>query len=577
VARAPWPEDVEAVFACLARRRGCVWLDSAGGPHAGVPLRSLRIGDRAPGATGCLPAGAPGGPESTGGQAASGTRASNRWSVLSAEPSAVLVHQAETTRLLAPDGSVRMAVEADPFAALRRTLARVPTDGDAAPPDCPFGPGLYGYLGYDLGRYVEPTAGAARVADIPLPEMHLGLYETVLVLDAERREAHLVGRADGPSAGALREALAAGPAPPLPPEPAGRAAGPLYCNFSRERYLRAVERARAYIAAGDIFQVNISRRFTVSRRLRPRASFGAINVMAGEDARDHRSRLTEDSRLTAARPATLYRRLRRSNPAPQAAYLGLGQGRAVLSSSPELFLDLRGGRVVTRPIKGTRPRRGGVSRGEARRVSAPAAQAADGNRARGGSGDPPRSSHDEFNRRQVARLLASEKDRAELVMIVDLERNDLGRVCDYGTVRVTEPRAVEAYAAVYHTVATVEGRLHAGRDVVDLLRATFPGGSITGAPKVRAMQIIAELEPTRRSVYTGSIGYIGPPTEAEPAGRCVLNLAIRTLLAAGPNVHLQAGGGIVADSDPKAEFDETTDKARALLAALVEPAAEAAG
>jgi len=153
-------------------------------------------------------------------------------------------------------------------------------------------------------------------------------------------------------------------------------------------------------------------------------------------------------------------------------------------------------------------------------------------------------------------------------MIVDLERNDLGRVCDYGTVRVTEPRTVEAYAAVFHTVATVEGRLHAGLDVVDLLKATFPGGSITGAPKVRAMQIIAELEPTRRSVYTGSIGYLGPPTPEEPAGRCVLNLAIRTLLAAGPHVHLQAGGGIVADSDPEAEFDETTDKARALLAAL---------
>ncbi len=167
-----------------------------------------------------------------------------------------------------------------------------------------------------------------------------------------------------------------------------------------------------------------------------------------------------------------------------------------------------------------------------------------------------------------ADLLASEKDKAELVMIVDLERNDLGRVCSYGSIRVTEPRAVEAYATVFHTVATVEGRLHGGRDVVDLVRAAFPGGSITGAPKVRAMQIIAELEPTRRSVYTGSIGYLGPPTEAEPAGRCVLNIAIRTLLAAGPHVHLQVGGGIVADSVPEAEFDETTDKARALLAAL---------
>jgi len=543
VTRLPWPEDVEAVFARLARRRGCVWLDSAGGPDTGVPRRSLRIGGRAPGATGCLPASAPPGPENTGGQAASGTHPSARWSVLAAEPSAVLVHQAETTRLLAPDGAVRMAVAGDPLGALRQALALAPTDGEPAPHACPFGPGLYGYLAYDLGRYVEPTAGTARVRDIPLPDLHLGLYETVLVLDAERREAHLVGRAEGPSAEALRAALAGPPGrdEESPVESAGATAGPVRCNLNRDAYLRAVERARDYIAAGDIFQVNLSRRFT--------------------------ARLREDGGA-GLRPAGLYRRLRRANPAPYAAYLGLGQGRAVLSSSPELFLDLRGGRVVTRPIKGTRPRRGEVSGGE-----------------RGGSRYPPRSATrpdsravgaethramdgEAFNRRQVARLLASDKDRAELVMIVDLERNDLGRVCDYGTVRVTDPRAVEAYAAVFHTVATVEGRLHAGRDLVDLVRATFPGGSITGAPKVRAMQIIAGLEPTRRSVYTGAVGYLGPPTPQEPAGRCVLNLAIRTLLAAGPHVHLQAGGGIVADSDPEAEFDETADKARAMLAAL---------
>jgi para-aminobenzoate synthetase component 1 len=233
--------------------------------------------------------------------------------------------------------------------------------------------------------------------------------------------------------------------------------------------------------------------------------------------------------------AALYLRLRWANPAPYAAYLGLGDGRAVLSSSPELFLDLRGGRVVTRPIKGTRPLRPG---------------------------------DEAFNRRMREDLLASAKDRAELVMIVDLERNDLGRVCSYGSVRVTEPRGLEAYAAVYHTVGTVEGRLHAGRDVVDLLRATFPGGSVTGAPKVRSMQIIAELEPVRRGVYTGAIGYLGPAAPTQPAGRCILNIAIRTLVAEWPRVHLQVGGGIVADSRPEAEFDETQDKAWAMMAAL---------
>ncbi|MGB2802946.1 MAG: anthranilate synthase component I family protein, partial [Phycisphaerae bacterium] len=307
-------------------------------------------------------------------------------------------------------------------------------------------------------------------------------------------------------------AAAGGPAPGAPGLDAARPARDASCNFTREGYLDAVARAREYIAAGDIFQVNLSRRFTVP--------------------------LEQNAPGPDLRPASLYRRLRHANPAPYAAYVGLGAGRAVLSSSPELFLDLAAGRVVTRPIKGTRPRRAGEAESS------------------------------DFNRRERDNLLRSEKDKAELVMITDLERNDLGRVCDYGSVRVTNPRAVEAYEAVYHTVATVEGRLHAEADPVDLLRATFPGGSITGAPKVRAMQIIAELEPTRRSVYTGAVGYLAPPSDAEPAGRCSLNIAIRTLLVAGQAVHLQAGGGIVADSDPAAEFDETSDKARAMLAAL---------
>ena len=466
----PWPADVEAVFARLAERRDPVWLDSAAGP----PHLS-------------------------------------RWSVLAAEPSAVLVHQGDVTRLLEPGGRVRMEIERDPFAALRQALAavRIETDGAALP----FGPGFYGYLAYDLGIHAEPMAGLSPRRDIALPDLWLGRYETVLVFDHETRQAYLVG-ADGPAAETLRSALhvSRGACPAPGTRPKARDAGALHCNFSRDGYLRAVARAREYIAAGDIFQVNLSRRFTVARE--PRS-----------DRPGH----------AYQRPSELYLRLRRFNPAPYAGYVGLGQGRAVLSSSPELFLDLAGGRVITRPIKGTRPRR---------------------------------PDDDPFNRRMADELMAAEKDKAELTMIVDLERNDIGRVCSYGTVRVTEPRALEAYAAVFHTVATVEGRLHPGRDVTDLVKATFPGGSITGAPKVRAMQIIAELEPTRRSVYTGAIGYLAPPTPQEPAGRCVLNLAIRTLLTAGPKVHLQVGGGVVADSQPEAEFGETNDKARAMLAAL---------
>ena len=465
-----WPADAEALFARLARRRGCAWLDSAGGP---------------PGLA--------------------------RWSVLAAEPSAVLVHQGGVSRFVAPDGRAVLEPRENPFDALRAALAATRVEGPGAAAAGRFGPGLYGYLAYDLGPNVEPTAPLSPTRDIALPDLWFGFYETVLVLNHAERRAVLVG-ADGPPAEALGAALAGGPAPGAPGLDAARPARDASCNFTREGYLDAVARAREYIAAGDIFQVNLSRRFTVP--------------------------LEQNAPGPDLRPASLYVRLRHANPAPYAAYVGLGAGRAVLSSSPELFLDLAAGRVVTRPIKGTRPRRAGEAESS------------------------------DFNRRERDNLLRSEKDKAELVMITDLERNDLGRVCDYGSVRVTNPRAVEAYEAVYHTVATVEGRLHAEADLVDLLRATFPGGSITGAPKVRAMQIIAELEPTRRSIYTGAVGHLAPPSDAEPAGRCSLNIAIRTLLVAGQAVHLQAGGGIVADSDPAAEFDETSDKARAMLAAL---------
>jgi para-aminobenzoate synthetase component 1 len=492
---APWPADAEAVFAPLAGRRGCVWLDSAGGPAAHA-----------------------------------------RYSVLAAEPAAVLVHQGGVTRLIEPTGRVLLESRAAPLQALGEVLAALagpPADAgiDAA---LPYGPGLYGYLAYDLAPTIEPTAPLAARADIALPDLWLGVYDAVLVMDHHTREARLVG-ADGEAMAALEEAvrrpspagrrsaakrlaseaanMCRSPSPnavAVPSVPQSLSPSVPSCNFTRPAYLTAVERAREYIAAGDIFQVNLSRRFTAAQR--PDAGGGIVG------------------------PADLYRRLRRANPAPYAAYLGLGAGRAVLSSSPELFLDLGpGGRVVTRPIKGTRPRRPG---------------------------------DDAFNCRMAAELEASAKDRAELVMIVDLERNDLGRVCAYGSVRVTQARAIESYATVHHTVATVEGRLRPGCGVADLLAAAFPGGSITGAPKVRAMQIIAQLEPTRRSLYTGAIGYVAPPRPGAPAGRCVLNIAIRTLLAAGPHVHLQAGGGIVADSDPVAEFDETTAKARAMLAAL---------
>jgi len=485
------------VFAGLAEGRGCVWLDSAAGP-AGL----------------------------------------GRWSVLAAEPSTILTSRGGVTRLEAADGREIGERCGSPFEVLREWLAACPIDGQGHA-SLPFGPGLYGYLSYDLAPHIEPTAGLAPRNDIAMPDLWFGLYEAVLVLDHLSRQAFIVG-SEGAASEAIEKALAAhwadrapGVSPGSRPSVAravpaevsnpeltlgarslgarcdGLRVRDVACNMGPEEFREAVAKAREYIAAGDIYQVNLSRRYTVS-----------LAPAGGYDA---------------GRWVELYLRLRQANPAPYAAYVDVGGGAAVLSSSPELFLDLRRGRVVTRPIKGTR------------RLY-PGDEAA--------------------NARAREELIRSAKDRAELVMIVDLERNDLGRVSEYGTVRVTEPRTVEAYAAVYHTVATVEGRLHAGKDVVDLLKATFPGGSITGVPKVRAMQIIAELEPTRRGVYTGAVGYLAPPSRDDPAGRCALNIAIRTLIASGDTVHVQVGGGIVADSDPQAELQETSDKARAMLAAL---------
>jgi len=223
-------------------------------------------------------------------------------------------------------------------------------------------------------------------------------------------------------------------------------------------------------------------------------------------------------------PIELYSSLRNVNPAPFSAYLDFGDFK-ILSSSPERFLTLRGSFVSTRPMKGTRPR--SINLIEDKRLK--------------------------------EELLNSQKDKAELIMIVDLERNDLGRVCEYGSIKVTNLRNLEEYSKVFQTTAKVEGILHKDKDRIDLIKACFPGGSITGCPKIRAMEIIEELEPTKRNIYTGSLGYLSF------SGDMDLNILIRTILLKGNKIYFQAGGGIVYDSDPEEEYQETLDKARALL------------
>ncbi len=310
-----------------------------------------------------------------------------------------------------------------------------------------------------------------------------GLYGGMLAFHHDTGE----WRVDGEPAWELQELATAGFGPMrLTPE------------LSAADYQAMVRRAQGYIAAGDIYQVNLAHRFA------GRWSGAAADALA------------------------FYGRLRDCSPAPYAALLRDGGERFIASSSPELFLEMDGRNVLTRPIKGTR------------------ARAAD-------------SALDAAAARELG---GSPKERAELVMITDLERNDLGQVCEYGSVTVRELLKLEHFAQVHHMVSTVSGRLREGIDHVDALRACFPGGSITGAPKKRAREIIAGLEPARRGVYTGAIGYLGYD------GRSLFNIAIRTaILEADGRAHFHAGAGIVADSDPRMEWEETLWKAAGILRA----------
>ncbi len=378
----------------------------------------------------------------------------------------------------------------DPFRALSREFRRCPV---AVPPDfdLPFAGGAVGYFSYDLRHCIEKLPRACDY-DVAVPDFTLCFYDRALVFDHRRNVTEWAGL-DGADA-AVPDA-ATGGAPEVAPVA-------LESNFTRDEYLAAVGRAKEYIAAGDIFQVNLAQRFS------------------GDCPSDG---------------LAVYSRLRHVNPAPFSAYLKYPEFE-IISSSPERFLLVEGDRVSTRPIKGTRPRREG---------------------------------DEVFNRRMAEELSRSAKDHAELTMIVDLERNDLGRACNYGTVRVAEHAVIERYQTVFHLVSTVTGELYrAEHDEFSLIRATFPGGSITGAPKIRAMEIIEELEPHARGVYTGAIGYVSFHHRMD------LNIVIRTMVKKDGRVYLHFGGGIVADSDPVLEYEETLHKGKALFEALNAPTYE---
>jgi len=398
----------------------------------------------------------------------------------------------------------RSVLYADPFAVLRALWPPPPLAGGGAPP---FVGGAVGWLGYELADRIE-RIGLAGLDDLGLPDLCVLFVDRLLAFDAEGARLSVHGLGFGDDAAAATQAaeraadelsryVAAAPRPRPAPAPPRRPREP-FAFFDASTYAKAVEAAKEQIAAGNAYQICLTHRM---------------------------------ERDCPADPWAYYRRLRVDNPAPFASYLELPEV-AVACSSPERFLRLEpGGRVESRPIKGTLPRGANVAEDRANR----------------------------------ARLARSNKDRAENLMIVDLVRNDLGRVCEIGSVAVPELMAIESYAAVHQMVSTVTGRLRADRDAVDLVRAAFPPGSMTGAPKIAAMRILARLEPVRRGVYSGALGYF------DVRGGLDLCVVIRTALLRRGRAYVHAGGGIVADSDPIGEYRETLDKARPLLGALDPP------
>jgi para-aminobenzoate synthetase component I len=423
-----------------------------------------------------------------------------RWSILAARPRGT-IESSTGSGFHWRGGDLDQNSEGDALEALA-TIARryVLTDpGEVPDPDGPpFLGGLIGHLGYDLAPRLERLPRRA-LPDSRIPALRFGLYDTFVLVDHQRGASELwaVDLLDeGPTRLQKRwDQWRSDLGEPAKPQASSSLSIPT-AERDRGDYLRAVRRVLDYIQAGDIYQANLSHRFIARGRVDP---------------------------------LDLYLKLKRISPAPFASFLAWDD-LAIVGASPELFYRTLGDRIVTRPIKGTRPR----------------------------SPDPIEDA------RLSDELASSAKDRAELTMIVDLERNDLGRVCRFGTVQVTDPWSIESFEHVHHLVATIEGRLNPGVGPVDVIRAVFPGGSITGAPKIRAMEIIDELETRCRSAYTGAVGYLSL------GGLAAFNIAIRTMLVEGDRVSYQVGGGIVADSDPEAEYLETLDKGRGMRRAIEE-------
>jgi para-aminobenzoate synthetase component I len=424
-------------------------------------------------------------------ESAPGTPGTGDWSIAVIGTAGRLRHDGTFTWLDGPAGPQNLG--ADAFTAIDRVTRALQATPDDTPPAGlpPFVGGLAGAWSYDLGRLVESVPTIAR-NDRQADWMDLRIVTDLVAVDHREERAWRVRRPvrGGTATGEVILALAGRRTGPPTTAPASS----LTSSLSRADYLAAIARVLEHIAAGDVFQVNLTQRLTCTWE---------------------------------GTAVDLYERLRSASPAPQAALVMLGDRDALASISPESFLHATGRQVRTRPIKGTRPR----------------------------AEDP---AVDALTRQD---LVSSAKDRAENVMVVDMERNDLGRVCVPGSIHVTDLLEPEAHPTVWQLVSTVAGTLADDIGWGDLLRATFPSGSVTGTPKVRAMQVIDHLEPVRRSWYCGSIGWLGP-------GSASLSVAIRTAVLSGTVLDYAAGGGIVADSDPEREVAESWDKAAAFLRAV---------
>ncbi|ENY8011175.1 aminodeoxychorismate synthase component 1 [Vibrio fluvialis] len=416
-------------------------------------------------------------------RSASDTHIDSRFDILVAHPIVTLTTFGDETEVREPSG-VTLSQD-DPFELLA-TLQQHYLPALQYSDDLPFIGGVLGYFAYDLGRCVERLPSLAE-HDLTAPDMAVGLYEWAIVVDHQLKTARVIGQ----NIENAESLLADGNQKPLMPF---ALSSPWQSNMTPNSYREKFTQVQEYLLSGDCYQINLAQRF--------QAHYQGSEWLA-------------------------YLKLEQFNLAPFSAFIRTEQG-AILSVSPERFLQVKDRIIETKPIKGTRPR----------------------------SDDPV------VDAANAAELAQAEKDQAENLMIVDLLRNDIGRVAKPGSVHVPRLFDIESFPAVHHLVSTIRAELDSQYDCADLLRACFPGGSITGAPKVRAMEIIEELEPHRRSAYCGSIGYISRH------GRMDTSITIRTLVAQNQQLYAWAGGGVVADSQCEAEYQETLDKLSRILPVL---------